>query len=113
MKRCLTLGLAVFMALVLPWSSQSNPETDKGGAEAVWSFQRKPEGLQGRQKMNHGRYDSRRPDETRLSDYLNETAEKGKMVCYFGWDIESSIFYIAVKIMFANIAGYRKISFDF
>lgn len=60
--------------------------------DAVWSFQRKLEGPEGWQEMNYGRYDSRRPDETRLTDYLNETAGKGEMEYFYGSVVGADLF---------------------
>jgi hypothetical protein len=62
--------------------------------DAVWSFQRKLEGPEGWREMNYGQYDSRRPDETRLSDYLNETAGKGEMEYFYGSVVGADLFGI-------------------
>ncbi|MGD9280295.1 MAG: hypothetical protein PVF60_05360 [Desulfobacterales bacterium] len=60
--------------------------------DAVWSFQRKLEGAEGWQEMNYGQYDSRRPNETRLRDYRNETAGKGEMEYFYGSVVGADLF---------------------
>lgn len=62
--------------------------------DSVWSFQRKLEGPEGWQEMNYGRYDSRRPGETRFNDYLNETAGKGEMEYFYSSVVGADLFGI-------------------
>lgn len=74
--------------------------------DAVWSFQRKLEGPQGWQEMNYGRYDSRRPDETRFSDYLNETAGIGEMEYFYGSVVGADLFGIMPNEIKTELINY-------
>jgi hypothetical protein len=76
--------------------------------DAVWSFQRKLEGPEGWQEMNYGRYDSRRPNETRLRDYLNETAGKGEMAYFYGSVVGADLFGIMTNEIKNELINYAK-----
>jgi hypothetical protein len=74
--------------------------------DAVWSFQRKLEGPEGWQEMNYGRYDSRRPNETRLRDYLNETVGKGEMEYFYGSVVGADLFGIVPNEIKNELINY-------
>jgi hypothetical protein len=74
--------------------------------DAVWSFQRKLEGSEGWQEMNYGRYDSRRPNETRLRDYLNETVGKGEMEYFYGSVVGADLFGIVPNEIKNELINY-------
>jgi hypothetical protein len=76
--------------------------------DAVWSFQRKLEGPEGWQEMNYGQYDSRRPSETRLRDYLNETAGKGEMEYFYGSVVGADLFGIVPNEIKNELINYAK-----
>jgi hypothetical protein len=76
--------------------------------DAVWSFQRKLEGPEGWQEMNYGQYDSRRPNETRLRDYLNETAGKGEMEYFYGSVVGADLFGIMPNEIENELINYTK-----
>jgi hypothetical protein len=60
--------------------------------DAVWSFQRKLPGPSGWGEMDYGAYDSRRPGETRLRDYMNETAGMGELEYFYSTVVGADLF---------------------
>jgi hypothetical protein len=58
--------------------------------------------------MNYGQYDSRRPCETRLRDYLNETARKGEMEYFYRWVIGADLFGIMPNEIKNELTKYAK-----
>ncbi|MBN2492589.1 MAG: hypothetical protein JXQ29_17210 [Planctomycetes bacterium] len=51
--------------------------------DSVWSFQRKLPGARGWGEMDYGRYDSRRPEATRLEDYVQPDGTAGELGHFF------------------------------
>jgi hypothetical protein len=51
--------------------------------DAVWSFQRRLPGDAGWREMDYGRYDARRPHETRLQDYRREGEDRGEFEFFY------------------------------
>jgi hypothetical protein len=51
--------------------------------DAVWSFQRKLPGIDGWADMNYGWYNSKKPTESKMHDYLNHNSNLGELGYFF------------------------------
>jgi len=76
--------------------------------DSVWSLQRKLPGAEGWADMNYGRYNSKSPSRTRLSDYVNVRAEMGELGFFFHSVVGANLYGILPAEIRNELSRYAK-----
>lgn len=76
--------------------------------DSVWSFQRKLPGETGWREMDYGRYDSRRPQETRLHDYRREGEETGELEFFYHTVVGADLYGVMPREIAAELMRHAR-----
>ncbi len=76
--------------------------------DAVWSFQRKFPFEEGWADMNYGKYQSQRPNETKLHDYINETSGMGEFGYFLFTVVGADLFGVMPSEVRDELKSYAK-----
>ncbi|MDW7761340.1 MAG: hypothetical protein SCM96_11995 [Acidobacteriota bacterium] len=76
--------------------------------DSVWSFTRKLPGEDGWREMDYGRYDSRRPDMTRLQDFEREDDGRGELEYFYHAVVGADLYGVMPAEISAELKRYAK-----
>lgn len=76
--------------------------------DSVWSFPRKLPGSLGWREMDYGRYDSRRPEITRLQDYEREEGGRGELEFFYHVVVGADLYGAMSAEIAAELVRYAR-----
>lgn len=76
--------------------------------DAIWSFQRKLPGMEGWAEMNYGHYNSQKPSETKLQDYLYQQSGMGELGNFFFSVVGADLYGIMPNEIRSELTEFAK-----